>query len=460
MKSISSINESVPMVVHDEAVLGRIRTFIRGASVRDVAAEFQAVLARAAALDKRYLNLIASESLASPASLALLSHPIGRKMGGGQIGQKNRLFPASRSIDELESFCHEVFCNLFECDYVEYRLVSNMLAVMLVYACFTKPGDKVMVLGLPSGGDTSNSSLGPPRIVGVDFYEIPFDDARQEIDWKKFERMVGLLRPTMVSISRTVCLFSVDLRRIKTLISAWGGLLYLDAAHELGLIAGRVMSNPFAEGVDLVSGSIGKSFSGPQSGILLWNDSRFTPRILRMTFPTLVSSYQINRVAAITQAALELLEFGQQLMSRVVKNAQALARHLHLQGLPVLFSHRGFTETHQILLDVTAFGGGRLAAKKLADTGLLSNQIILPRDGEQRLFDPSGLRLGSVWVTRSGMGDAEMVEIAALISDSLFDRKSRGELRQRVDRLMGRFSRVYYCFENGEVPIDQTACEG
>ena len=450
MNPIASTQRNVPVVVHDPVALSHARSQVCGQAPELVLNTVRSLLDRQAESGGEQINLIASESLSSPAALSVLAHPVGRKMGGGQIGLSNRLFPACESIDDLEALCHEVFCDLFACVGCEYRLTSNMQAVLLAYASLTKPGDKVMVLGLPSGGDTSNSMLGPPGLMGLSLFEIPWDDSLQDIDWTAFERMVNVVQPAMVALSRTVCLFPIDTARIKRLIEPWGGLLYLDAAHELGLIAGGVMQDPFTQGVDVLSGSIGKSFSGPQSGILLWKDAAMSPRILRMAFPTLVSSYQINRVAAITVAALEMKTYGRRFMVDSVGNAQVLAFGLAAEGVAVLHGKKGYTRTHQILMDLGGMGGGRQVSRRLAQAGVLTNQIILPTDEEARLFDPGGIRLGTTWVTRMGMQEQEMTRISSLMADVILERRPVDSVAADVRELVARFPLVYYCFEHGE----------
>ena len=108
----------------------------------------------------------------------------------------------------------------------------------------------------------------------------------------------------------------------------------------------------------MLTGSAGKTFSGPQSGVMVWNDFELTPPLLDAVFPALAATHQVNRVAALAAAAAELLEFGPQYMAAVVANAQTLALALHTRGVPVLGAHKGFTTTHQVIADVREFGGG------------------------------------------------------------------------------------------------------
>ena len=101
-----------------------------------------------------------------------------------------------------------------------------------------------------------------------------------------------------------------------------------------------------------MTGSAGKTFSGPQSGIIVWNDPELTKPLTDAIFPALAATHQVNRVAALAASAAEFLEFGEEYMAQIVKNAKALGQAFHNRGITVLGSHKGFTETHQVILDV------------------------------------------------------------------------------------------------------------
>ena len=128
----------------------------------------------------------------------------------------------------------------------------------------------------------------------------------------------------------------------------------------------------------MLTGSAGKTFSGPQSGVMVWNDPELTPPLLDAVFPALAATHQVNRVAALAAAAAELLAFGREYMAAVVANAQTLAHALHTRGVPVLGAHKGYTRTHQVIADVRAFGGGLEVAHRLAEANMITNKNLLP----------------------------------------------------------------------------------
>jgi glycine hydroxymethyltransferase len=241
-------------------------------------------------------------------------------------------------------------------------------------------------------------------------------------------------------------LFPLPVREIAGIASAWGGKVFFDGAHQLGLIAGGQFQDPLREGAAVLTGSAGKTFSGPQSGVMAWNDPELTKPLLDAVFPALAATHQVNRVAALAAAAAELLAFGPDYMAAIVANAQALAHALHTRGVPVLGAHKGYTRTHQVIADVRAFGGGLDVAHKLARANIITNKNLLPNDTAQDWDRPSGLRIGTTEVTRLGMGDVEMRAIADMIAGVLVEGREPEHVRAEAIELRAAHQQVHYCF--------------
>jgi glycine hydroxymethyltransferase len=192
----------------------------------------------------------------------------------------------------------------------------------------------------------------------------------------------------------------------------------------------------------VLTGSGGKTFSGPQSGVMVWNDQELTRPLGDAVFPALAATHQVNRVAALAAAAAELLAFGREYMAKIVANAQALAAALDERGVPILGAHKGYTRTHQVIADVRTFGGGLDVAHRLAESNIITNKNLLPEDAPEDWDRPSGLRIGTTEVTRLGMGADEMRAIADLMTRALAGENVRGPARE----LRAGFQRVGYCF--------------
>jgi glycine hydroxymethyltransferase len=217
----------------------------------------------------------------------------------------------------------------------------------------------------------------------------------------------------------------------------------------LGLIGGGQFQDPLREGADILTGSAGKTFSGPQSGVIVWDDPTITEPVTSAVFPVWAATHQVNRVAALALATAEALAFGPVYMAQIVSNAQALARGLQDRGIPMLGAAKGFTRTHQVIADVGHYGRGLAAAQKLERANIIVNKNLLPADKPEDWDYPSGLRIGTIEATRLGMKEPEMETIADFMAEVVVRGTSPEALLPKVLDFRSGYQRLYYCFENG-----------
>lgn len=392
------------------------------------------------------LNLLAPEAPTSPVVRSLLSSEIGTRAAEGHIGAVQRWFVGTRYIDEVESLCVELLKQVFHTNYADHRLIASMLGNLTVYTALTKPGDTIMSIPQPTGGHSANRVNGPAGIRGLNIVDIPLDRVTLDVNLAEFEKIANQCHPTLVSLGASMTLFPFPIAQMKKIIEPWGGKIFFDGAHQLGLIGGGQFQDPLGEGAVVMTGSAGKTFSGPQSGIIVWNDPELTSPIADTIFPTIAATHQVNRVAALAAAAAEFLAFGEEYMAQIVHNAQSLAGALHERGISVLGADRGFTRTHQVILDVHAFGNGLEVARKLESANIITNKNLIPSDKPEDWDRPSGLRIGTTEVTRYGMGEPQMEVVADLIVDVLEDRRKIDEVKKDVLELRHSFPDLHYCF--------------
>lgn len=437
--------------VHDPAILAQARAILDAChSAKEMQqAVLEAVKRNETWRGEQCINLLAPEAPTSPTVRALLSSEVGIRAAEGHIGAVNRWFVGTKYIDEIEALCMELLKKVFRARYADHRLMGSMLGNLTVYTALAQPGDIIMTIAQPVGGHSSNRLDGPAGVRGLKIVDIPIDPVELEVDLDLFRRMAPLVRPKVVTLGVSMTLFPFPVQAMREVVAEWGGHIFFDGAHQLGLIAGGQFQDPLREGASVLTGSAGKTFSGPQSGVIVWNKPELTVPLTHAIFPTLVATHQVNRVAALAVSAAEMLEFGPAYMAQIVRNARALGAALHQRGIRVLGAHKGYTATQQVIADVRQFGGGLEVAQRLARANLITNKNLIPGDKPEDWDRPSGLRLGSIEVTRLGMRESEMEQIADFIARILVEKASPEDVMEDVIEFRQPYQTLYYCFDNG-----------
>ncbi|MDY0944280.1 serine hydroxymethyltransferase [Priestia megaterium] len=435
--------------VHDPSVLRTAREIIENcSSPRLIQNEIlNAVERNELWRGKECLNLLAPEAPTSPTVRNLLASEVGTRAAEGHIGPTQRWFAGTTHIDEIEALCVELLKKVFKSNYADHRLVASMVGNLAVYSALTKPGDNIMTIPQPTGGHSSNRYDGPAGIRGLNIFDVPMDSKELTVDLEAFTKKAREIKPRLVALGASMTLFPFPLKEMSKIVEEWGGKIFFDGAHQLGLIGGGQFQDPLREGACIMTGSAGKTFSGPQSGIILWNDPEINKSVTDAIFPALAATHQVNRVAALAAAAAEFLAFGQEYMEQIVKNAQALGKALQEKGVTMLGSHKGFTKTHQVIADVRAFGNGLEIARKLGEANIITNKNLIPNDKPEDWDYPSGLRIGTTEVTRLGMKESEMEIVADFILNVLEDKKSTKTVRNEIIDFRKSYQKIHYCFD-------------
>jgi glycine hydroxymethyltransferase len=446
--------ETTQTEVHDPQILAQARALLDAC---DSPLEMQETILQAVAHNeewrgKQCINLLAPEAPTTATVRSLLSSEVGIRAAEGHIGPVNRWFAGTRYIDEIEALCVELLKQVFHARYADHRLVASMVGNMVVYATLVEPGDVIMSVAQPFGGHSSNRTDGPAGVRGLRIIDVPFDPVELCVDLDRFEQVARDVRPRVVTLGNSMTLFPFPVREIASIVSEWGGKVFFDGAHQLGLIAGGQFQDPLSEGAAVLTGSAGKTFSGPQSGVIVWNDPTLTEPLTQAIFPVLAATHQVNRVASLAASAVDILAFGGPYMEQIVRNAQALAAALSQKGIPMLGAHKGFTQTHQAIADVRQFGGGLDVAQRLARANIITNKNLIPSDTPADWDRPGGLRMGTTEVTRLGMGESQMQTIADFISRVLVDGVEPEALIGEVRAFREPYQTLYYCVENGLPP--------
>jgi glycine hydroxymethyltransferase len=396
------------------------------------------------------IPLIASENVTSLAVRNALLSDFQHRYAEGLPNQ--RVYAGCEFIDEIELKAVKLAKELFNAQHVNVQPISGSVANLALYSAFTKPGDTIITLSVKDGGHITMNRVGLAGKLGLNVVNFPFDKEEFNIDVDRAEKVIRDAKPKLVLFGASVFLFPHPVRELRDVAKEVGAIVAYDASHVLGLIAGKTFQDPLREGVEVVTSSTHKTFPGPQHGIIL-SKAELAEAVDRAVFPGVVSNHHLHNVTALAIALCEMKAFGCEYARQIVKNAKALAEALADEGFEVVAEHKGFTESHQVLVDLVPSGlSGFKAERMLEQAGILVNRNLLPWDKERgRNFrDPSGIRIGVQEVTRLGMKEAEMEEIARFMADVLLRGRDAKEVAREVAELRKDFRRVEYSFDRGE----------
>ncbi len=394
---------------------------------------------------KECINLIASENVTSPlVDLVYLSDAMHRYAEGLPF---KRYYQGTKYIDELEEKANEVLGELFNAKFVDIRAISGTTANGAAFYSLASIGDKALVVPVFAGSHVSHTKYGILGALGIKEIEMPFNGEEMCIDLDATIKKIKEEKPKIVILGGTVILFEQPVKEIKEVMNEVGGYVLYDAAHVLGLIAGKKFQNPVIEGADLTTSSTHKTFPGPQGGLCMSNNEEVFKKYRKIIFPVFVSNHHLHRIAATIITAYEMKYFGEEYAESIVKNAKTLAESLHEFGFKVLGEKKGFTNTHQVILNVKEFGGGTYVAELLEKCNIITNKNMIPGDTPEMVKNPSGLRLGVQEMTRYGMKKSEMKYIAELIYKAIIKKTDPELIKQEVIEFRKNYQTVKYTFD-------------
>ena len=393
------------------------------------------------------LPMIASENLISPLAREMLLIDFQDRYAEGLPGE--RYYQGNEYVDAVEVHVTELAKRLFRCRHADVRPISGTNANLAVLFALGEPGHLITTVALSDGAHISTAKFGAVGVRGMRAVTYPFDLDAMNIDVDGTIKVLKATKPEIALFGQSVFLFPTPLKELRDTLQDLGCYVWYDAAHVLGLIAGGKFQDPFREGAEVITGSTHKTLPGPQHGILLAEprDEKMEKRLLRGVFPGVVSNHHLHAMAALGITLAEHLEFGRAYADQVVRNAKALAEALHARGLAVLAEKFGFTESHIVAVDVKAHGGGAKVALALEKAHIVANKNLLPTDTSP--VHPSGIRLGSQELTRLGMREAQMDEVAAMMGRVVVDNEDPAAVARDVATLRQDFDTIQYCFQAG-----------
>ncbi len=393
------------------------------------------------------IPLIASENVPSMAVRRFYLSDFGCRYAEGKVGK--RFYQGCKYIDVVEEVAIELTKMIFKAEHANVQPISGVTANIAAFFALAKPGDKAFSLSVPCGGHISHHRFSAAGIRGVEVHNYPFDMENLNIDVDETKKLALKEKPKVFVLGASLYLFPHPVEEIAEIAMEVDGKVMYDASHVLGLIAGKEFHDPVPSS-HVVTASTHKTFPGPQRAIIL-SKSELAKKVDNAVFPGVVSNHHLHSLAAYVVACMEMIKFGKDYARQTVKNAKALAEEMHSLGFKVVGENLGFTESHQVAVDVSEFGGGDPVAKMFERINIVLNKNLLPWDDLSKTNNPSGIRIGVQEVTRLGMKEGEMKALAEIMWNAVNCKKSEEELRREVIELKNGFTKVKYAFEESEV---------
>lgn len=367
---------------------------------------------------KYTLRMIASENEPSDDVKEALCSCFVSKYAEGYPGK--RYYQGNENVDKIENLCIERAKKAFNLPddwHVNVQPYSGSPCNIAVYLALCNIGDKVVGLGLNSGGHLSHGHS--VNFTGKYFEAHQFDVEKDTelIDYNKLEDFVCDVKPKMMIIGTTAYSRIIDWRRLREITDKAECYFVADIAHVAGLVAGGAYPSPMPY-ADVVTMTTHKTLRGPRGGMILCR-RELAKQIDRAVFPMGVQGGpHVNQIAALAIALKEVnTEEFREYANQIVKNAKKLADILQsIYGLRIV---SGGTDSHLMVVDVSSKSiNGKTAALSLEEAGIECSFSTVPYDSNKPAVG-SGIRLGTAIITGRGMKEDDMVTVAAYINKVL-----------------------------------------
>ncbi len=383
------------------------------------------------------IELIASENFVSKAVMEAAGSVFTNKYAEGY--PEKRYYGGCANADTVEQLAIDRLKKIFGAKFANVQPHSGSQANMGVYVSLLEAGDKILGMGLSSGGHLTHGykiNFSGKNYVGIEYGLNP---ETEMLDYDEIRRLAIQEKPQIIVAGASAYSRVIDFKKFREIADEVGAYLMVDMAHIAGLVAAGEHPNPM-EYADIVTSTTHKTMRGPRGGIILTNNEEIAKKIDKAIFPGIQGGPLMHIIAAKAVAFKEALspEF-KEYQKQVVKNAKAMADALVKGGLRIV---SGGTDNHLMLVDLRPKGvTGKMAEEGLEKAGITCNKNSIPNDPEKP-FITSGVRLGTPAITARGMKEDEAVQIAEMIIkvlENVNDDEKIAEVKNEVLKLAENF---------------------
>ena len=387
---------------------------------------------------RRNIELIASENIASPAVIACMGTVLTNKYAEGLPAK--RYYGGCEVVDEVERLAIARAKALFGAEFVNVQPHSGAQANLAVYAALLQPGDTILGMSLAGGGHLTHGA--PANQSGKVYNAVSYgvDPATGRIDYDEVARLAEIHKPKLIVAGASAYPRAIDFEKFAEIAHANGALLMVDMAHIAGLVAGGVHMSPVPY-ADIVTTTTHKTLRGPRGGLIMGREE-FAKKINSAVFPGTQGGPLMHVIAAKAICLKEAMqpEF-REYARQIVKNSKALAAALLSYGFDLV---SGGTDNHLMLADLRPLHiTGKELQHRLDENYITVNKNAIPNDPEKP-FVTSGVRIGTPAATTRGMKEEDMAVIARCIYDTASDFEGTQE---KVRAAVAELTKKYPLYE-------------
>lgn len=382
------------------------------------------------------LEMIASENFTSTAVLEATGSVLTNKYAEGYPGK--RYYGGCEFVDVVENLAIERAKELFGAEHANVQPHAGSQANAGVYLAMLQPGDTILGMNLAAGGHLTHGHK--MSFSGKIYNAVAYglNKETERIDYDEVRQLALEHKPKMIVAGFSAYPSRIDWAKFREIADEVGAYLLVDMAHVAGLVATGEYPSPVPH-ADFVTTTTHKTLRGPRAGLILCK-AQYAEAIDKAIMPGIQGGPLMHVIAAKAICFKEAMSDGfKEYQKQIRKNADALAAGLIEGGLRLV---TGGTENHLILVDLTPAGvTGKEGEHLLESIGVTCNKNQIPFDPRSP-FVTSGVRLGTPALTSRGMKEAELTEIASIITTAFKVREDETELqklRDRVADLCARF---------------------
>ena len=384
---------------------------------------------------RRNIELIASENIASPAVIAAMGTILTNKYAEGLPGK--RYYGGCVHVDDIERICIQRTKDLFGVEYANVQPHSGAQANLAVYAALLQPGDTLVGMNLACGGHLTHGA--PVNLSGKYYNAIGYgvDPETGLLDYDFVEDLVKKNQPKMLVAGASSYPRAIDFKVMGEIAHKYGAMFMVDMAHIAGLVAGGQHMSP-VEYADVVTTTTHKSLRGPRGGLIMTNNPDHAKKLNSGVFPGTQGGPLMHVIAskAICLKEANTPEF-KAYAAQIVANAKALAQSLMDNGMDLV---TGGTDNHLMVADLRSLGvTGKELETRLDEVHITVNKNAIPNDPQKPAYT-SGVRIGTPAVTTRGMKEDDMKLIGQLICKAAKDfEHDSEEIKREVVALTDKY---------------------